>query len=97
MEDYNTGYCQTVTQPTANPARQGLTSVIGQVSSCEVSVVVGNGKPKHIFSFSKLNQIKVWHLSCNLRRDQISKTISGTVLCDHDNYFLRETSRVTLT
>ena len=30
MEDYNAGYSQTVTQPTANPARQGLTSVIGR-------------------------------------------------------------------
>ena len=28
MEDYNTGYSLTVTQPTANPARQGLTSAI---------------------------------------------------------------------
>ena len=31
----------------------------------------------------------VLRISCNLRRDRISKTIPGKVddLCDHDNYF----------
>ena len=29
MEDYNTRYSQTVTQPPANPAQQRLTSIIG--------------------------------------------------------------------
>ena len=29
-EAYNTGYSQAVTHPSTNPARQGLTSVIGR-------------------------------------------------------------------
>ena len=30
IEAYNTGYSQAVTHPSTNPARQGLTSVIGR-------------------------------------------------------------------
>ena len=35
-EAYDTGYSQAVTHPSTNPARQGLTSVIGREPVCSL-------------------------------------------------------------